>query len=110
VPETGIQLEPFCQHGLIPSLVNLTDLAEVTLAGLTLGWQRYKKGGIDDLLNAYLEFFAHGGQEIELPEGRGIIQSVTSQGELVVEVNNQTMAIAPGVISLGYPVNPREKS
>lgn len=102
VPETGIGLERFCRDQLTQSLANLTDLAEVTLAGLTLGWQRYQNKGIDDLLKAYLEFFAHGGQEIKLPQGRGIIQSVTTQGELVVKLGDQQMVIPPGKISLGY--------
>ncbi len=102
VPATGIQLEPFCRNELIQSLANLTDLAEITLAGLTLGWQKYQRGGINDILDAYLKLFAHRGQSIDLPQGKGIIQAVTPQGDLVVEVAGQHQTISPGTISLGY--------
>jgi BirA family biotin operon repressor/biotin-[acetyl-CoA-carboxylase] ligase len=107
VPETGIQLKPFCQQQEITSLATLTDLAEITLAGLTLGWQRYQHKGIGPIRAGYLDFFAHHQQVIQLPQEQGIIQSVTELGELVVLVKDQRQILPPGAISLGYdqPIN-----
>jgi BirA family biotin operon repressor/biotin-[acetyl-CoA-carboxylase] ligase len=102
VPPTGIQLKPFCQHQGITSLVTLTDLAEVALGGLTLGWQRYQRQGIASIRAGYLDFFAHHHQIVELLEGLGTIQSITEQGELVVLVNGCRQIFPPGSISLGY--------
>jgi len=102
VPETGIQLKPFCQNQGISSLKTLTDLAEITLGGLTLGWQRYQRQGIQSVRVGYLAFFAHHHQVIQLPQGPGIIQSVTELGELVVLVNQQVQVLPPGAVSLGY--------
>jgi BirA family biotin operon repressor/biotin-[acetyl-CoA-carboxylase] ligase len=102
VPATGIQLKPFCQNQGISSLKTLTDLAEVTLAGLTLGWQRYQHQGIQSIRAGYLEFFAHRHQAIQLPQGLGMIQSVTEWGELVVLVDQQVQILPPGAVRLGY--------
>ncbi|MEB3227349.1 MAG: biotin--[acetyl-CoA-carboxylase] ligase [Synechocystis sp.] len=102
VPETGIPLQSFCQQGGIESLATLADLAEVTLAGLTLGWQRYQRQGIAAIREGYLGFFAHHQQAIDLPEGKGIIYSVTESGELIVLVGDRQQTLPPGAISLGY--------
>lgn len=102
VPETGIALKPFCDQVGIDSVQSLGDLAEITLAGLTLGWQRYQQRGIASILEGYLDFFAHRGQTIELPQGSGVIEAVTESGELVVSVQGQLQLVAPGDISLGY--------
>lgn len=102
VPATGIALGPFCKEKSIQSINNLTDLAEITLAGLTLGSYRYQREGVSAILVDYLELFAHRGREISLPQGMGIIESITAQGELVVLVGQQREIIAPGTISLGY--------
>jgi BirA family biotin operon repressor/biotin-[acetyl-CoA-carboxylase] ligase len=102
VPATGIALGPFCQEKSIQSVTNLTDLAEITLAGLTLGWHRYQREGISAILLDYLQLFAHWGRPINLPQGPGVIESVTSQGELVVRVGKNKEIVAPGTISLGY--------
>ncbi|AIE73076.1 MULTISPECIES: biotin--[acetyl-CoA-carboxylase] ligase [unclassified Synechocystis] len=101
-PATGIALGPFCEAESIDSLTNLTDLAEITLAGLTLGWQRYQRQGISAILADYLQLFAHRGREISWANGLGIIETITPQGELVVLVNQGRAIIPPGAISLGY--------
>lgn len=102
VPVTGIALGPFCEAESIQSINNLTDLAEITLAGLTLGWHRYQREGIAGILADYLQLFAHRGREISLPQGVGIIESVTAQGELVVLIGQRREIILPGTVSLGY--------
>ena len=102
VPVTGIQLKPFCQQQGITSLVTLSDLAEVTLAGLTLGWQRYQRQGIAAIRSGYLDFFAHHQQGVQLPQGQGVIQSITELGELVVLINDRRQVLPPGAVSLGY--------
>ncbi|MEY2985403.1 MAG: Biotin-protein ligase [Cyanobacteriota bacterium] len=102
VPATGVQLQPFCQQQGITSLATLTDLAEVTLAGLTLGWQRYHCQGIAAIREAYLALFAHHGQVIQLPQGSGIVQSITEGGELVILAGDRQLILPPGAIRLGY--------
>ncbi|MBE9196209.1 biotin--[acetyl-CoA-carboxylase] ligase [Synechocystis sp. LEGE 06083] len=102
VPATGIALGPFCKAQSIQSVTNLTDLAEITLAGLTLGWHRYQSEGIGAIVADYLQLFAHRGREISLPQGMGIIESITPQGELVVVIDQRREIILPGTISLGY--------
>ncbi|QHU98903.1 biotin--[acetyl-CoA-carboxylase] ligase [Synechocystis sp. CACIAM 05] len=102
VPATGIALESFCKAESIRSINSLTDLAEITLAGLTLGWHRYQREGIAGILVDYLQLFAHRGREITLPQGVGIIESVTAQGELVVLIGQRREIILPGTFSVGY--------
>jgi BirA family biotin operon repressor/biotin-[acetyl-CoA-carboxylase] ligase len=102
VPPTGIPLKSFCEQQGITSLVTLSDLAEVTLAGLTLGWQRYQRRGIASIRSGYLDFFAHRHHVIQLPQGQGVIQSVTELGELVVLINDRRHVLPPGAVSLGY--------
>jgi BirA family biotin operon repressor/biotin-[acetyl-CoA-carboxylase] ligase len=102
VPATGIALGPFCEAESIQSINNLTDLTEITLAGLTLGWHRYQNQGIKPILVDYLQLFAHRGREISLPQGVGIVESITPQGELVVLIGQRREIILPGTVSLGY--------
>lgn len=112
VPAVGIQLQPFCQQRSLLSLQTLGDLAEVVTAGLTLAWQRYGHQGINAIHQDYLNWFAHRGQRIFLPEGEGRIESVSPQGELIVAIasnNGETERsekilkyIQPGEIRLGY--------
>lgn len=102
VPPPGTSLQTYCEQEGIGSISDLTSLAEISLAGLTIAWQRYQWGGIDSILTGYLKFFAHQGQTLAWQGESAQIKSVTSQGELLVTVGGQAKTIAPGAVSLGY--------
>ena len=104
VPTIGIELASYCQQHKINAFQGLGYLAEVITAGLTLAWQRYHHGGIVPIHQAYLDYLAYQGQSVTLPEGTGIIKSVTTKGELVVRLDatSQLKVLLPGSIQLGY--------
>lgn len=106
VPETGINLQSFCEEDLSCSVNSLEMLAAIVLQGLLSGYQRWSEEGIEILLQSYLELLDNQGSQVIVDGTPGIITGVTPTGELRVCLNSAKAAseicLKPGTISLGY--------
>ncbi|NEP11315.1 MAG: biotin--[acetyl-CoA-carboxylase] ligase [Symploca sp. SIO2C1] len=110
VPESGINLQSFCQQQLNPQVTSLEMLAAIALQGLLSGYQYWLEFGIESLLPSYLELLHSLGSQVIVDGKPGIITGVTPTGELRVSVNSSTgssdISLKPGRISLGYSSKP----
>jgi BirA family biotin operon repressor/biotin-[acetyl-CoA-carboxylase] ligase len=106
VPETGINLQSFCEEDLSCSVNSLEMVAAIVLQGLLSGYQHWSEEGIEILLQSYLELLDNQGNQILVDGMPGIITGVTTTGELRVCLNSTKAAseicLKPGTISLGY--------
>ena len=95
VPETGINLQSFCEEQLSSSVTCLEMLAAIVLQGLNLGYQQWSEQGIEILLQSYLELLDNQGCQVLVDGNPGIIKGVTPTGDLRIYLNS-TSAV-PGV-------------
>lgn len=95
VPETGTNLQSFCEEQLSSSVTSLEMLAAIVLQGLNLGYQQWSEQGIEILLQSYLELLDNQGGQVIVDGNPGIIKGVTPTGDLRVYLNS-TSAV-PGV-------------
>lgn len=110
VPETGINLESFCNEANCSAIASLEMLAAVTLTGLTSGYEFLSEKGISDLLPAYSALLSSLGQPVVLEGRQGVVVGVSAQGELKVRFDNKfdneeaglETTLKPGEIALGY--------
>lgn len=106
VPETGINLQSFCNEAGCPAITSLETLAAITLTGLASGYQFLAEKGIADLLPAYSALLTSLGQPVVLEGRQGVVVGVSSQGELKVRFDNEETGLEtclqPGEIALGY--------
>ncbi|NER25177.1 MAG: biotin--[acetyl-CoA-carboxylase] ligase [Symploca sp. SIO1C2] len=102
VPESGINLQSFCQQQLNPQVTSLEMLAAIVLEGLLSGYQYWLEFGIESLLPSYLELLHHLGSQVIVDGQPGIITGVTPTGELQVSFNSSEICLKPGTFSLGY--------
>jgi BirA family biotin operon repressor/biotin-[acetyl-CoA-carboxylase] ligase len=106
VPSTGINLETVLNQKKNASIHSLETLAAITLQGLFLGYQGYKKEGIDSILSAYLDYFFNLGQSVLIENCPGMITGITAQGELKVRLKSPgattEITLPLGSIQLGY--------
>ncbi len=109
VPESGINLQSFCEQQLSSVVISLEMLAAIVLQGLLLGYQRWSEEGMERLLPSYLELLDSQGCHVIVDGKPGIVTGVTPTGELRVSLKslNSTEAaseicLQPGTISLGY--------
>jgi BirA family biotin operon repressor/biotin-[acetyl-CoA-carboxylase] ligase len=109
VPETGINLQSFCEEQLSPSVTSLEMLAAIVLQGLLFGYRRWSEGNIEILLQSYLELLDSRGCHVIVDGNPGIVTGVTATGELRVCLNSlnsreaaSEICLKPGTISFGY--------
>jgi BirA family biotin operon repressor/biotin-[acetyl-CoA-carboxylase] ligase len=106
VPETGINLKTWFTDNSHLSLTCLERLAALTIAGILSGYGRYLNEGIQGILTSYLEILQSLGKSVIINGSSGVVTGVTSQGKLLVKLQSPgattEVALAPGVISLGY--------
>ncbi len=109
VPESGINLQSFCEQQLSSAVISLEMLTAIVLSGLLWGYQRWLKEGMERLLPSYLELLDSQGCHVIVDGKPGIVTGVTPTGELRVSLKslNSTEAaseicLKPGTISLGY--------
>lgn len=116
VPESGINLQSFCEEQLSSSVTSLEMLAAIVLQGLHFGYQHWSEQGIEILLQSYLELLDSQGCQVIVDGNPGTITGVTPTGELRVCLNSTETAVGgvpaptalteiclkPGTISLGY--------
>lgn len=88
VPESGINLQSFCEEELNPAVTGLEMLAAIVIQGLNLGYQRWFKEGIKALLPSYLELLDSLGRHVIVDGTPGIVTGVTPTGELQVRLNS----------------------
>jgi BirA family biotin operon repressor/biotin-[acetyl-CoA-carboxylase] ligase len=116
VPDSGINLQSFCEEELSLSVTSLEMLAAIVLEGLLSGYQCWSAQGIEILLQSYLELLDSQGCHVIVDGKPGIIKGITPTGDLRVCLNSTETAVAgvpapaflreiclkPGTISLGY--------
>ena len=106
VPESGINLQSFCQQQLNPQVTSLEMLAAIVLQGLLSGYQYWLEFGIESLLPSYLELLHNLGSQVMVDGKPGKIIGVTPTGELRVSCNypvaSSEICLKPGTINLGY--------
>jgi BirA family biotin operon repressor/biotin-[acetyl-CoA-carboxylase] ligase len=116
VPDSGINLQSFCEEELSLSVTSLEMLAAIVLEGLLSGYQCWSAQGIEILLQSYLELLDSQGCHVIVDGNPGIIKGITPTGDLRVCLNSTETAVAgvpapaflreiclkPGTISLGY--------
>ena len=109
VPESGINLQSFCEQQRSSALISLEMLTAIVLQGLLLGYQRWSEEGIESLLPSYLELLDSQGCQVIVDGKPGIVTGVTPTGELRVSLKslNSTevaseICLKPSTISLGY--------
>jgi BirA family biotin operon repressor/biotin-[acetyl-CoA-carboxylase] ligase len=94
VPETGTNLQSFCEAQLSPSVTCLEMLAAIVLEGLNFGYQHWLEQGIEILLQSYLELLDNQGCPVIVDGNPGIIKGVTPTGDLRVCLNSTAAAVA----------------
>ena len=116
VPETGINLQAFCEEELNLGVTSLEMLAAIVIQGLNFGYQSLSEQGMENLLPSYLELLDSQGRHITVDGNPGTIVGVTPTGDLRVSINSTEAAVGevttstslteiclkPGTISLGY--------
>lgn len=108
-PDSGINLQSFCEQQFSSAVISLEMLAAIVLHGLLSGYQRWSEEGIESLLPSYLELLDSQGCHVIVDGKPGIVTGITPTGELRVSLTslNSTEAaseicLKPGTISLGY--------
>jgi BirA family biotin operon repressor/biotin-[acetyl-CoA-carboxylase] ligase len=116
VPESGINLQAFCEEELNLGVTSLEMLAAIVIQGLNFGYQSLSEQGMENLLPSYLELLDSQGRHITVDGNLGTIVGVTPTGDLRVSLNSTEAAVGevttsaslteiclkPGTISLGY--------
>jgi BirA family biotin operon repressor/biotin-[acetyl-CoA-carboxylase] ligase len=116
VPETGINLQSFCEEELNLGVTSLEMLAAIVIQGLNFGYQSLSEQGMENLLPSYLELLDSQGHHIMVDGNPGTIVGVTPTGDLRVSLNSTEATVGevttsaslteiclkPGTISLGY--------
>ena len=112
VPDSGINLQSFCEEELSLSVTSLEMLAAIVLEGLLSGYQCWSAQGIEILLQSYLELLDRQGCHVIVDGKPGIIKGITPTGDLRVCLNSTgatdapnvatEICLKPGTISLGY--------
>jgi BirA family transcriptional regulator, biotin operon repressor / biotin---[acetyl-CoA-carboxylase] ligase len=109
VPESGINLQSFCEEQLSLSVNSLEMLAAIVLHGVLSGYQRWSDEGMERLLPSYLELFESQGCHVIVDGKPGIVIGITPMGELRVSLKSlnsketaSEICLKPGTISLGY--------
>lgn len=106
VPETGINLQSFCQEQSSSTVTSLARLAAIVLYGLVIGYQFSIEAGIEKLILSYQELLYHRGCQVIVDGKPGIVTGVTPTGELRVSLISgaeiSEINLEPGTISLGY--------
>ena len=108
VPEPGINLETYYRDKNLRKIDSLEELTAITAYGILLGYKYYLAVGIEKLLDKYLKILGSLGQKVNFNDYWGEVVGVTTEGKLRVKLSSPgastEIAIAPGQISLGYPV------
>ncbi len=106
IPESGINLQDFCEEQLSSPIASLEMLAAIVIQGLNFGYQRWSEEGIEALLASYLELLETRGRHVIVDGNPGIVTGVTPTGELRVCLKstkaNSEICLKPSTISLGY--------
>jgi BirA family biotin operon repressor/biotin-[acetyl-CoA-carboxylase] ligase len=100
VPEMGINLQSY------PQITSLEKLAALTLEGIISSYQQYLSQGIENIVPSYTQVLYSRGKQVTIDGCQGVIEGVTSQGELMVRLHSKgasaEVIFPPGTISLGY--------
>ena len=100
VPEMGINLQSY------PQITSLEKLAALTLEGIISSYQQYLSQGIENIVPSYTQVLSSRGKQVTIDGCQGVIEGVTSQGELRVRLHSKgasaEVLFPPGTISLGY--------
>lgn len=106
VPQTGINLQSFCQEQSSSMVTSLAMLAAIVLYGLVVGYQFSLEAGLEKLLLSYQELLYHRESQVIVDGKPGIVTGVTPTGELrVCLISGEEISeihLEPGTISLGY--------
>lgn len=106
VPDTGINLQFFCQEKEIMLIDSLESLAAIIVTGILSASKCYASSGIDKILLAYLELLSNLGMKVVVDGFPGVVVGVTANGELRIRLSSQgartEITRSPGTIELGY--------
>ena len=106
VPETGINLQSFCQEHSNSNVTSLAMVAAIVLYGLLIGYQFSVEAGLEKLLLSYQDLLYHRECQVIVDGKPGIVTGVTPTGDLRVSLISgeeiSEIHLKPGTISLGY--------
>jgi BirA family biotin operon repressor/biotin-[acetyl-CoA-carboxylase] ligase len=104
-PDTGIALQESLGRPL-----HLAAVAALALQGMENGFLAWQEGGLESVLPSYEHLMLHRQLAIALGGDRGAILGITPTGLLRIGTASGVRTLAPGAISLGYPIcNPQSQ-